>query len=163
MAREASLPTSYCARILLAEIVRSVGNAVQPALAAAAEAAQPLAAAAQPYVQPVVAAAAPYVRRLQPLAAHAVAAAAPHAQAAAQWANRQAGALEPWQLMLLTAVATLLLARLLRLLRTVTATIQDKGEEPRMAAAPASRLPRDPRETCGHRQGSRMCTSCLLP
>lgn len=109
------------------EIVRSVGNAVQPALAAAAEAAQPLAAAAQPYVQPVVAAAAPYVRRLQPLAAHAVAAAAPHAQAAAQWANRQAGALEPWQLMLLTAVATLLLARLLRLLRTVTATIQDKG------------------------------------
>lgn len=123
---------------LFAELVRSVGNALQPALAAAAEAAHPLAVATEPYVRPLLAAVSPYVRRLQPLTAHAVAVAAPHARAAAQWVNRQAGALEPWQLVLLTAVATLLVARLLRWLRAVAVTIQDKGEDRTYAAAPTA-------------------------
>lgn len=116
------------------ELVHSANNALQPAIEAAAQAAQPLLAAAEPYVRPVVAAVAPYVRSLEPLTAHAVAIAAPHGRAAAQWANRQAGAVEPWQLMLLTALATLLAARLLRRLRAAVATLQDKGPAQVLAA-----------------------------
>lgn len=138
------------------ELVHSANNALQPAIEAAAQAAQPLLAAAEPYVRPVVAAVAPYVRRLEPLTAHAVAIAAPHGRAAAQWANRQAGALEPWQLMLLTALATLLAARLLRRLRAAVATLQDKGEPAQsgFCSAPPMGLTRHTRDTCGHRQAA---------
>lgn len=78
-------------------------------------------------LRPVAAAVAPYARRLQPLAAQALAGAAPHMQAAAQWVNRQAAAVEPWQLVLLTVALTLLAARLWWALTAAARTVQDKG------------------------------------
>jgi len=65
--------------------------------------------------------------RLHPVFAPTIAAATPHVEHAAKWCNQHMAALEPWQLVLLTAVATLVAARLLRGLRSAVRTVQDKG------------------------------------
>ncbi|KAI3426347.1 hypothetical protein D9Q98_008720 [Chlorella vulgaris] len=65
--------------------------------------------------------------RLHPVFAPTIAAATPHVEHAAKWCNQHMAALEPWQLVLLTAVATLVAARLLRGLRSAVRTLQDKG------------------------------------
>lgn len=96
-------------------------------LSSAASALQPAAAALQP-------ATALLQQKLERVLAPALAAAAPHATAVAQRCRQHlaavdtlAAGLQPWQLIAATAVATLLLLRLLQALRSAARTLQDKG------------------------------------
>lgn len=85
-------------------------------LRAMGEAAQPLVAAVKPHIAP-----------FQPLVAHAVATVAPRLQLTAAWANSQLAGLEPWQVVLLTTAALLLLSRVWRGVKRGVRTVQDKG------------------------------------
>ena len=78
-------------------------------------------------LEPAAAALQPYAQKLQPLLSPALAVLGPRLRFAAQWTNQQLVGLEAWQLVLLTAVVTLLAARLWRALRHAAITVQDKG------------------------------------
>lgn len=91
-------------------------------------------------LQPLAKVTAPLLSALEPLTAPAVAVVAPRAAAAAAWANCQLSGLEPWQVVLLTTVAVLLLLRLLHAVRRAARTVQDKGAAlllPLLAPVPA--------------------------
>jgi hypothetical protein len=104
---------------IAAVLLRSAATALQPAAAA---------------VQPATALLLQYAKKWEPVMAPAIAAAAPHAKAAAQWGSQQmaavdahVAALQPWQLVAATVIATLLVLRVLQALRSATRTLQDKG------------------------------------
>lgn len=78
-------------------------------------------------IEPAVGPLRPLIDRLDPLVSPALAAVAPAVQRAAAATNASLADLEAWQLVLLTALATLLLARLWQGLRRALRTVQDKG------------------------------------
>lgn len=93
---------------MLLELLRHLGQAVEPA------------------VEPLR----PYVNRLAPLVSPALAAVAPAVRQAAAATNASLAGLEAWQLVVISVLATLLLGRLLRSMRRALRTAQDKGERP---------------------------------
>lgn len=78
-------------------------------------------------IEPAVGPLRPLIDRLDPLVSPALAAVAPAVRRAAAATNASLADLEAWQLVLLTALATLLLARLWQGLRRALRTVQDKG------------------------------------
>jgi hypothetical protein len=78
-------------------------------------------------LEPVSAGLRVHVRHLAPFLSPALAVTAPRINQGVQWAEQQLEALKPWQIMLVTVIATLLVSRLLRALRNAVHTVQDKG------------------------------------
>lgn len=89
--------------------------------------AQALLASAREALAPIATVAAPLVDSLRPAVSPALAVALPRLQHAATAVNQRLQSVEAWQLVLLTAVATLLLARAWRALRAAQRTWADKG------------------------------------
>ncbi|KAI7840937.1 hypothetical protein COHA_005368 [Chlorella ohadii] len=102
-----------------------------PAPGPAAELLRHLGQAVEPAVEPLR----PYVNRLAPLVSPALAAVAPAVRQAAAATNASLAGLEAWQLVVISVLATLLLGRLLRSMRRALRTAQDKGVKQVVAGA----------------------------